>query len=171
MNFYELAQNRYSARKYQNKKIEDEKITKILEAGRLAPTAVNFQPQRIYVLKSEEALKKINEITPYAFQAPLVMLVCGNVKEAWTNPHNSRNSAEMDASIVATHMMLQAKELGIDSCWVCYFNTEQVKKEFNLAENEEPYLLMPMGYSDEKLGLPSPKHSQRKPLDETVKYL
>ncbi len=170
MNFYELAQERYSARKYKPAKIEEEKINLILEAGRIAPTATNAQPQRIYVLTGDEALKKINEITPYAFHAPLVMLVCADISKAWKNPFNGRNSAEMDASIVTTHMMLQAKELGIDSVWVCYFDTEKVKKKFNLPENIEPYCLMPMGYAADD-ATPSPRHSQRKPLDETVTFI
>ena len=170
MNFYELAKERYSARKYENKPIEVEKINKILEAGRVAPTATNAQPQRIFVLNSEESLKKINDITPYAFQAPLVMLVCADKSCAWVNPFNKRNSAEMDASIVTTHMILQAKELGIDSVWVCYFDTEIVKKEFNLPENIEPYCIIPMGYATEETK-PSPRHFERKPLEETVKFI
>lgn len=170
MKFYDLALERYSARKYQDKSIEEEKLNLILEAGRLAPTAVNFQPQRVYVIKSEENLKKINEITPYAFHAPVVLMVCADLSECWKNPFNGRKSGEMDASIVATHMMLQAKELNIDSCWVCYFDTEKVKKEFNIPENTEPFLLLPIGYAIEG-SEPSPRHSLRKSLNETVFYL
>lgn len=170
MNFYELAKERYSARKFSPKKIEDEKVRKILETGRVAPTAVNAQPQRIYVLNSEESLKKINDITPYAFHAPLVMLICADETKAWVNPFNKRSSAQTDVAIVTAHMMLQAKELGIDSVWVCYFDTEVVKKEFNLPENIEPYCIMPMGYATEETK-PNPRHFDRKSLEETVKFL
>ena len=98
------------------------------------------------------------------------MLVCADISKSWTNPFNGRKSAEMDASIVATHMMLAAKDTGIDSCWVCYFDTEKVKEVFKLPENIEPYLLMPMGYPADGAG-PSPRHQERKPIVETVKYL
>lgn len=106
MSFSTLCHERFSARKYIDKKVEEEKIAAILEAGRVAPTAKNNQPQRIYLLKSEEALQKIREITPCTFGAPMVLLVCADESRAWTSPFGENyNSAEMDATISCTHMM------------------------------------------------------------------
>lgn len=170
MNFLNLAKERYSARKFDSRKIAEEKINLILESGRIAPTATNAQPQRIYVLNSEEALAKINEITPYAFHAPLVLLICAEKSEAWVNPYTKHNAAEMDVSIVTTHMMLEAKDLGIDSCWVCYFDADKVRKEFNIPENLEIYCMMPMGYVLEGTE-PNQRHFDRKPIAQTVKWL
>jgi nitroreductase len=170
MDFYKLAASRYSVRKFAEKPLEDQKLNRILECGRIAPSAHNNQPQRIYVLKSEEALAKIRAITHYAFNAPVVLLVCGNVDEGWINHFNNRNATEMDTSIVTTHMMLQAQELGIGSTWVCWFDTEKVKQEFALPQGIEPFCLLPLGYPAEN-SVPTANHTTRKPLSETVTEL
>ena len=170
MDFHKLAASRYSVRKFAEKPLEDEKLNEILECGRIAPSAHNNQPQRIYVLKSGEALAKIRAITRYAFNAPVVLLVCGNVDEGWINSFNNRNATEMDTSIVTTHMMLQAMELGIGSTWVCWFDTEKVKQEFALPQGIEPFCLLPLGYPAES-SAPTANHTTRKPLAETVTEL
>ena len=81
MEFLELARNRYSERSFDSKKLDEKELYKILEAGRIAPTACNYQPQRFYVLKSEEALKKAASLT-YTYNAPVVLLVCYVKSEA-----------------------------------------------------------------------------------------
>lgn len=167
MNFLELTKERYSVRKYADKPVEQDKLEKILAAGATAPTAKNLQPQRIYVLESPEALEKIRGITRCAFNAPVVLMVCGDKEEAWVNPFNDRSSAEMDCSIVTTQMMLQAQELGLGTCWVCWFDTALTKQTFNIPENEEVFALLPLGYPAES-SHPSAMHDSRKPLDETV---
>lgn len=167
MDFYELTKARYSVRKYADKPVEPEKLDKILAAGACAPTAKNRQPQRIYVLESREAVEKMRAITRCAFDAPVVLLVCGDKEEAWTNPFNGRNSCEMDCSIVTTQMMLQAQELGLGTCWACWFDTEQTKAAFQIPENQEVYAILPLGYPAES-SVPSAMHDNRKPLEETV---
>ena len=167
MNFLELTKERYSVRKYADKPVEQDKLEKILAAGATAPTAKNLQPQRIYVLESPEALEKIRGITRCAFNAPVVLMVCGDKEEAWVNPFNDRSSAEMDCSIVTTQMMLQAQELGLGTCWVCWFDTELTKKTFQIPENQEVYALLPLGYPAEA-SKPSAMHDSRKALEETV---
>ena len=167
MDFYELSRARYSVRKYSDKPVEEEVLRKVLEAGATAPTAKNLQPQRIYVLKSPEAIEKIRGITRCAFDAPVVLMVCSDTAEAWVNPFNNRSSAEMDCSIVATQMMLQAQELGLGTCWVCWFDTELTKKTFQIPENQEVYALLPLGYPAEA-SKPSAMHDSRKALEETV---
>ena len=167
MNFFELAKSRWSVRSYKDTPIEDEKMQLILEAGRVAPTAKNMQPQKIYVLESAEAIEKIRGITRCAFNAPVVLLVCGCTDQAWVNPFNDRSSAEMDCSIVTTQMMLQAQELGLGTCWVCWFDTALTKQTFNIPENEEVFALLPLGYPAES-SHPSAMHDSRKDLSETV---
>lgn len=170
MNLTQILNRRYSVRAFSEKPVEQSKITKILEAARLAPTAKNFQPERIFLLESPEALAKIRAITRSAYDAPVVFLVCGEPATAWVNPFNGRNAAQMDCSIVATHMMLRATDLGLGSVWVCWFDTEAVKKAFGLPEGIEPYCLLPIGYPGEK-SVPSPRHFERKSLEEIVKIL
>ena len=119
MDFLEFAKERYSVRSFSQQPIEDEKMQKILQAGQVAPTALNFQPQKIYVLKSEDALEKIRFLTKYAYNAPVVLLVCADERKAWHSRHDfGFSSGQMDASIVCTHMMLEAWDLGIGSVWV-----------------------------------------------------
>ena len=167
MELFELAKARYSVRKFADKPVEEEKLQKVLAAGACAPTAKNQQPQKIYVLESPEAVEKIRGITRCAFNAPVVLMVCGCKDQAWVNPFNDRSSAEMDCSIVTTQMMLQAQELGLGTCWVCWFDTKQTKEAFNIPENEEVFALLPLGYPAES-SHPSSMHDSRKALEETV---
>ncbi len=78
MDFLELAKERYSVRIYSDEPVEEEKINKILEAGRIAPTAHNNQPQRIYVIQSKEAREKVKKCTRFSFNAPIILLLCYN---------------------------------------------------------------------------------------------
>ena len=73
--FLELMEERYSVRSYSDRPVEDEKLQRILRAGQVAPTGCNFRPQRFYVLKSEEGLKKAANVTRYTFHAPLMILI------------------------------------------------------------------------------------------------
>jgi nitroreductase len=169
--FLSLAEERYSVRKYQDKAIEPEKMEKILEAARIAPTAANHQPFRIYILKSEEALKTIRSLTRCAFNAPVVLLMTYNEEEQWKNGQEPGiASGQEDVSIVATHMMLEAWDLGIASCWVNAFPNSKTAEAFHIPENEKVVLLMPLGYADPE-AVPSPKHSQYRPKNEVVKEL
>ena len=133
MDFLQLATDRYSVRSFSDRPIEPEKMEKILKAGQLAPTAVNFQPQKIYILKSKAALDKIRSLTRFAYDAPVVLLFCADISKAWKSPvEHGYNTGEMDVSIVCTHMMLEAWELGIGSVWVRGFDARQVAKAFDL---------------------------------------
>ena len=147
MDFMELAADRYSVRSFSDRPVEQEKINNILKAAQLAPTAVNFQPQMIYVLKSEEAMAKINRLCRCIYGAPMVFLICSDESKTWKS-HTERgySSGEMDCSIVCTHMMLEAWEQGIGSCWVGMFNADQVSAALGLPEDVLVTALMPMGY-------------------------
>lgn len=108
MDFLELAKERYSVRKFSDKKVEREKLDAILEAGRCAPTAVNYQPQRVLVLESPEALEKLKGCTPYHFHAPLALLVCYDREASWKRSFDNCDMGAVDAAIVTTQMMLEA---------------------------------------------------------------
>ena len=169
MDFLDLAKERYSVRKFSDKKVEKEKLDKILEAGILAPTAVNFQPQRILVLDSEENLAKLKECTQYHFNAPLALLVCYDKTVSWKRKHDNKDEGEIDASIVTTHMMLEIANLGLGSTWVGYFDPAAVVKAFKLPENIIPIAILPTGYPSEA-SVPSPMHSKRYEKDQIVYY-
>ena len=165
--FMDLARQRFAVREYAQTPVEQAKLDSILEAGRLAPTAKNVQPQHIYVLQSPEAITKINELTRCAYHAPVVFLVCYDTDLAWIK--DGESSGNMDCSIVGTHMMLEATELGLGTCWVKWFEPAEVAAAFDLPANHKPSFLMPCGYAAEG-AKPSDHHFDRKPLSETVSY-
>ena len=168
MTFQELAHARYSVRSFQDRPIEEEHLNLILEAGRVAPTACNFQPQKIYVARSAEARAKLASVCRCTFGAPVILVVGYDRTRDWKNKlMPGLTSGETDAAIVCTHMMLQAADLGIGSCWVGYFNPEQVAEVLGLPENITVTALLPIGYPAENAA-PLPLHSQYRELADTV---
>ena len=168
MSFLELAKARYSVRSFQDRPIEEEHLNMILEAGRVAPTACNFQPQRIYVARSAEARAKLASVCRCTFGAPVILVVCYDRERDWKNKLlPGYESGETDAAIVCTHMMLQAFELGIGSCWVGYFNPKTVAETLGLPENVTVSALLPMGYPAED-AQPLPLHEQVREFADTI---
>ena len=171
MTFLELAKKRFSVRKFTDQPVEKEKLDKVLEAGNIAPTAKNLQPQRIYVLQSEEALKKAYALTPCCYGAKTVLLFTYDIDEEWTNPlEDMIHSGDQDVSIVATHIMLEAEEQGLGTCWVNYFPNTKAAEVFGLPGNEVAVLMMPIGYAAADAA-PTANHTAKKPVEKTVRYL
>ena len=174
MSFMELARNRYSERYFAPRPVEQEKLDRILEAGRIVPTACNYQPQRIYVIRSEEALAKARSIRVSHYNAPLMLLVCYDAATVWNNPRETRwpdyNSGEQDASIAAATMMYAAEELGVHSLWLRGFDSKAVAETFDLPENIIPVMMFAMGYPAEN-SKPNALHFQRRELSELVTEL
>ncbi len=170
MDFTDVAKERYSCKNYNGRQITEEQLNAILEAGRLDPTAKNSQEQRIYVVQSEKGLAKIDSLTPCRYGAPTVLIVAFDKNNTFTYPGQKYNSGIEDATIVATHMILAAKNAGVDSCWVNFFDPDKAAALFSLPENEEILTFIDLGYPAEGAG-PLPNHFSRKPLDETVEYI
>ncbi|MDO5398175.1 MAG: nitroreductase family protein [bacterium] len=170
MTFNELAKARYSCRKFSGKTVEKEKIDYILRAAQLAPTAVNFQPQKIYVITSADALTKINDCTKYGFNAPINFLVCYDKNTSWKRGYDGEDFGSIDASIVITHMMLAATEQGLGSTWVGSFDPSKVREAFDLPENIIPVSFLPIGYPADDAH-PAHLHDKRRELSETVTFI
>ena len=171
MNFLELAKARYSVRSFKKDPIEAEKLAQIIEAGHVAPTACNFQPQKIFVVKSEDARNKLASVCRCTFGAPVILVVCYDKDLSWKNKRMpGYQSGETDASIVCTHMMLEAWELGIGSCWVGMFGSEEVKAALALPENLTVSALLPIGYPADDVQ-PLDLHTKYRNLDEIVTEL
>ena len=170
MDFLKLAEERYSCKKFDGRPVAPAQLKQILEAGRLAPTAKNLQEQRIYVLQSEPMLARIDQATPCRYGAATVLAVAFDRNNVFTYPGGKRDSGAEDAAIVATHMLLAAAAAGVDSCWINYFDPDELAKALGLPENEEILMLLDLGYAAEGAG-PLPNHSRRKPLEETVREL
>ena len=167
MDFLALAEKRYSCKSFSSRPLEEAQLDLILQAGRLAPTAKNQQEQRIYVMQTPDDLAKIDALTPCRYGAPTVLVVAWDNNNVYTYPGGKRTSGAEDAAIVATHMMLAAASLGVDSCWLNRFDPDEAAKALGLPENEEVLMLLDLGYAAEGTG-PLPNHSSRKPLEETV---
>ena len=154
MDFLELSKQRFSVLEYEERPVEPEKIEKILEAGRCAPTACNNQPQRIWVVSDGEDRRKLARAVPSKYYVPAAFLVCYSKRECWVRPFDGKTSGEIDAAIVTTHMMLEAADLGLGSIWVMYWDPEKIKKEFALEDETEPVALLVVGY---KAGTAKPR--------------
>lgn len=173
MTFAELAASRYSVRKFRPDAIPAEVLNTILEAGRCAPTAVNFQPQKIFIVKDPAKLQAMAARTPmqFAFTAPTLLVIGYDKNLAWKNKQiPGYCSGETDAAIVATHMMLAAWEQGVGSCWVGVFSDKEMAEALSLPDNIQITALMPLGYPAADAA-PGPLHGKSRPLSEMVTEL
>lgn len=167
MNFEEIIRERTAVRKFSSQKLEQEKLNKILEAGRLAPTAKNNQPIKIYVVQSEEGLKKIDKATNYRYGANTVLIICGSKEEAYHKGNHT--TYEIDCSIVATHIMLASTNVGVANVWIECFDENIIRKEFAIPNELTPVCLMPLGYKAEDCP-ENPLHKKRKDIKALVEY-
>lgn len=168
MEFEKLIRDRFSVRKFSNEKVSDELLNKILEAGRIAPTAKNKQPVKIFVIKSDDGLKMVDEFSRCRYNAPICIVICGNKDEAFQK--ENYNSYEMDASIVTTHMMLEAANLGLGSTWIKLIDENKIIELLNLNDNIVPVCMLNIGYKTEDCPI-SPLHYQKKTIEEIVEYI
>ena len=167
MDFLELARKRFSCRSFRDKEVEREKIDLILEAGRVAPTARNAQPQRILVLNDEENLQKLSACTKYGWNAPTVLIICYDTEFSYKNRFTGKDMGLIDASIVTTHMMFEIESLGLGTTWIGAFNPDEVRKQYNIPDSWEIVALLPIGYPSED-AVPSSLHETRKSIEENV---
>lgn len=167
--FLDMTKERWSVRKFAPEQISDEHMERILEAGRNAPSACNYQPQRVLVLQSEEAIERMRSVTHWAFNAPTVLLVCADLEESWKNIDGC-DSAEVDAAIALDHMMMEAWECGVGSTWVRGFDERVMRQAFNVPATWKIVAMMPMGYPSEKAH-PSTWHFKRKEISELCQFI
>lgn len=167
MSFLELARNRFSVLDFSVREVETEKIDSIIKAGIAAPTACNNQPERILIINDDIGKEKLNRIVPSKNYIPLAFFICYDKRECWIRPMDGKSSGDIDASIVATHMMMEATDLGLGSIWVMFWNPDKVREEFGLDSNIEPVALLITGYKADS-ARPRVGHLSRKGKDEIV---
>lgn len=170
MNLKHILQNRFSVRSFQSKEVEKEKLEYLLECARLAPSACNLQPWSFIIACSDEARTKVQKAynREWFRSAPCYIIACGNHSEAWRRASDGKDATDIDVSIAAEHICIATEEIGLGTCWVCNFNLQLLKEEFNLPEHIEPIALFPIGYPVEGLAQPEQK---RKDLNQIVKWL
>lgn len=169
MDFLELAKKRFSVRNFTDEPLSQEIIDKLLLAAKHAPTACNLQPQRILVVNNEEAIEKLQRSTKCHFGTKTAFIVFNNTNECWQRKYDGAKSGIIDASIVATHLMLEAEQLGVGCTWVMHFNPAALKTEFAVPEDLEPVAILVMGYPS-KDAKPIDMHFKSKEIEEFVLY-
>ena len=168
MSFSDLAHSRFSERRFAPEPVEQEKLDAIVEAGRCAPTAHNKQPQRILIVRTPEGLEKIDKGTGCRFGAPVVFILAYDMERASRHP-DVVDFGVMDTSIVGTHMMLQAADLGVHSCWVGLIDPSELRRQFNIPRSYRIVSVMPMGYPSER-SKPSVLHEKSVPVEDLFFY-
>lgn len=166
MSVIDLMANRYSERRFSPDPVEDEKLQAILAAGALAPTAENKQPQRILVVRGDEALAKVDKCTRCRFGAPVVLVLAYDMTVAARHP-DVCDFGMADVSIVGDHMSLAAAELGVHSCWVGLIDPCELRRQFDIPQAYKIVAVMPLGYPSER-SRPSRLHRMRHELGSTV---
>ena len=175
MEYQQIIENRYSVRKFDRKaEVSEEQIKAVLEAGRLAPTAKNVQPQHIYVVSDAANLKKVDAATQCRYGAPCCLIVgfdnAASIPHSEFSPYDKWEFGDQDIAIIMTHMMLKATDLGLGTCWVGAFDTRAVKREFELPRDFMVRAMLMIGTPAEGEE-PSENHADRKSLDETVTWI
>ena len=170
MDFQALSAARYSLRKFDSRPVEPEKLNLVLEAGRNAPTAHNYQPQRFFVLQSPGAVERAEACSMSRFHPPVILAVCYDPAVSWKREYDGKDHGEIDAAIAVTQMMLQAADLGLGTTYVGLFDPEKLLEAFPEMAGTRPIALLPLGYPAENAH-PARLHTDRKPLEELVKYL
>jgi nitroreductase len=166
MEYTELIKKRSSIRGYKSDPVEDEKLQIILEAARLAPTAANRQPFQIIIIHTEgrqEELRRIYD-RDWFVQAPLVVVVCGEQSKAWIR-HDKASYVVVDAAIAMDHLILEATNQGLGTCWIGAFDDQVTREILGLPEEIDPIVMTPLGYPDAP-----PRGKDRKALEELVRY-
>ena len=168
--FLQLARDRYSCRKFSDKPVEKEKLDQIIEAALISPTAVNYQPEHLFILHGDDAQKKISEATRYTFGAKTFIVLGIQDTIAWNRATDGKYFGDVDAGIVGASILFAVKDLGLDSTFVGYFDPEVMKKNFPAMEDYDLIGIFPIGYahSDSK---PYPQHFKKNPIDSMVTEL
>ena len=165
MEFNTVLQRRYSCRAFSPAPVEQEKVDRILEAGRIAPTAVNKQPVHLWAISNPGSLEAIRGVTRSNYGAPLIIVVGCRPADAWVRRYDGKNGAEVDASIVATYLMLAAENEGLATLWVGSFDPALLRGILPGSEGYELVAMINVGYPAPE-SQPSPMHGARKAMED-----
>ena len=168
MNFIDLAQKRYSVRGYTDDPVEPAKLDAILLAAQWAPTAANRQPLRLFVIETQKHREALKELyaRDWFVQPPLVLAIAAVLDEAWTRKYDDENYAVVDATIAFDHMILQAVDLGLGTCWIAAFDPDKARQLLNLPDTWKPVAFTPLGYPAD-----AGREKKRRELEELVHYI
>ncbi len=172
MDFYDLINRRESVRDYDpNKKIDDRVLNRILNAGRLAPSAANRQPWTFLLVSSENQLAKVRTCyqKPWFQQAPHILIIIGDKTQSWVRSYDGYNSIETDLAIAMDHIILAAEYENVGTCWIEAYDPKILSDAIGLKESEVIFSITPLGYQNKDYQKQGKK--ERKPLEEILKII
>jgi nitroreductase len=168
MDFYETVQRRLSVRSYKPDPVPEDVLNRVLEAGRLAPSAKNFQPWKFIVVKDpaiRAALVPACRGQTSVGEAPVVICGCAVEEQVWKGMGGYWSAEAVDLAIALEHMVLAAAAEGLGTCWIGAFGEAEVREVLSIPEGVKPIALTPLGYPARES-----KPRPRKPLSEIVCY-
>ncbi len=169
MDFIQLAKLRYSSRKYKQQSVEEDKLNYVLEAGRVSPSAKNYQPRYFVVVRGEN-LENMCECykRDWFRTAPMCIVMCSDHSKSWKRG-DGKDSADIDIAIATDHITLAATSIGLATCWVCNFDKPKLAEVLNLPDHIEPVVILPIGYPEDAVDVE--RHSaKRKAMKDMVVY-
>jgi nitroreductase len=168
MSVLDILKKRRSIRKYQTKPVEVEKITEVLEAARLGPSANNQQPCYFIIITKSEVRESLRAAykAEWFVHAPAIIVGCVNPKEGWKRGSFGEEYWKVDLAIAMQNLILTATELGLGTCWIANFDENAVKKALNIPKEIRIVSMTPLGYPDEEKG----PVTDRKPLEKIVHH-
>lgn len=165
MDFTQIAKKRKSVRQFKQQPVEEEKIERILECARLAPSALNLQCWHFIVIKERENVERAARAggahNDWLKDVPVLILACGDPKKS--TEHNGIQYYIVDVAIAMQNLVMAATDLGLGTCWIANFDEEVAREALGIPENIKVVAMTPIGYPDDDE--PSPR---RKPLEKIV---
>lgn len=173
MNLDKLFLERKSVRSFSTKKVDKSIILQLLDAARVAPSAVNYQPWRFFVCSSDDIKQKIRESYPRKWfeSAPLYIVACADKTQSWKRASDNKDHGDIDVAIAITHLMLKATELGLGTCWVCNFDVKILNEALNLDKVLEPVAIIPFGYPSSEASPKEEQSKNRKFIDQFTEWM
>lgn len=168
MSVLEVIKKRRSIRKYKEDLIPGEVLLRVVEAARLAPSGKNLQPWKFIIVRDKVLKEKLARASAGQFfiaKAPVIIVGCGFPDNCYARMGRYMKSWPVDVTIALEHLILQAQEEGLGTCWIGSFEEEEVKAILNIPRNVRVLALTPLGYPDE-----TPPFRKRKSLDKIISY-
>jgi nitroreductase len=172
MEYTELINRRESIRNYNPvRTVPKEILERILDAGRMAPSACNYQPWKFLLISSSELLEKVKASynRDWFKKAPHILVIIGYRDRAWKRSYDGYNSIETDVAIAMTHIILAAENEGVGTCWIEAYDPVLLRKALNREENQIIFGITPLGYPG--VGFKKSMVKKRKSLKDIVEFL
>ena len=169
MSFLDLCKQRFSVRSYSGEEVAESQLSYILECARLAPSAVNLQPWRFLVVRSEAMRLHVQSCykREWIAEAPIYIICIVRHDEEWVR-RDGKHHGDIDIAIAAEHICMAADEQGLGSCWVCNFDAERLHELLALESSEEASVIIPIGHPAPGLETPEKKRKDLKTIVSEV---